>query len=297
MLRGALAAGHVYTAIDALARPPSFEFSARSGAFSAKAGDGLPLDGPVTIESRVNDPDATLVLLERGRVVAESRAALSYRGSAEPSVYRVEARLPSAPGNPPLPWIVSNPIYVGSGFEPRVAAVRAEAGKSQAVTAGPGDWTVERDARSQGRAGTPSPDIVALDYTLGGGVPSGQYVALTHAAPGLPAWDRLQFRARATRPSRMSVQLRAPVGPDGARWQRSFYLDTDPRNVTIFLDDMRPIGAPASARPDLARVDTLLLVVDTTNSMPGTSGRIEISEVRWSAPAAPAPLAGGAPPR
>jgi hypothetical protein len=285
MLRSALASGHLYTAIDAFARPPVFDFAARSGVFSARAGDDLQLDGPVEIDAAVNDPDATLVLMANGRAIAEGRGRLAHRAGAEAAVYRIEVRLPSAPGNPPMPWIVSNPIYAGGILEPRAPGVRPEAGDSEVVSSGPGDWHLEHEPRSQGRVSTPGPATVALDYTLGGGMLSGQFVAIAHGAAGLRTKDRLQFRARASQPSRMSVQLRMPAaGADGARWRRSFYLDDQPRDITIFLDDVRPIGATPSARPDLARVTDLLFVVDTTNAHPGTSGHVEISDVRWSGP-------------
>ena len=42
------------------------------------------------------------------------------RGAA---TYRVEVRLEGAPGEPPVPWIVGNPIYVTRGEAPAVEVV------------------------------------------------------------------------------------------------------------------------------------------------------------------------------
>jgi len=294
-LRSALADGHLYTAIDALAGPPSFDFSARSGLFSARQGDDLTLGGPIEIEAHANAPDATVVLFANGRVVAESRGRLQHRAEPVAAVFRVEVRLPSAPGEPPIPWIVSNPVYAGGIVDPRPPVVRAEAGESAPVTSQPGDWSMEREPRSQGHITSSGPGAVTLDYTLGNGPASGQYIAIAHRASGVGTWDRLQLRARAAHPMRVSVQLRTPAAPDGARWQRSVYLDEAPRDITVFLDDVRPIGPAPTARPDLAGIDTLLFVVDTTNAHPGTSGWVEFSEVRWSRPATSSPSAGGTP--
>ena len=35
--------------------------------------------------------------------------------------YRVEVSLPGAPGQPPIPWLLSNPIYVGERPTPATA--------------------------------------------------------------------------------------------------------------------------------------------------------------------------------
>jgi hypothetical protein len=72
---------------------------------------------------------------------------------------------------------------------------------------------------------------------------------------------------------RISVQLRAD---NAERWQRSVYLDTFDQERTIFLDDLTPVGEAASRQPPLATVHSVLFVVDTTNTKPGTSGRIWI---------------------
>jgi hypothetical protein len=293
-LRKALAAGHLYTAIDALAGPPSFEFLARSGPFTAQAGDELTLGGPIEIEAGVNADDATVVLFANGRAVAESRSVLRHRTDPVPAVFRVEVRLPSAPGDPPMPWIVSNPIYAGGIVDPGPPVLRADAGESAAVTDEAGGWTLEHELRSRGEVTRAAHGTVVFDYTLGQGAASGQYVAIAHHATGLGAWDRFQFRARAAHPMRISVQLRAR---GGARWHRSIFLDEDTREVTVFLDDVRPIEPTPAPRPDLATIDALLIVVDTTNAQPGTSGRVEVSEVRWSRPATSSPLAGRTPRR
>ncbi len=96
-IMSALRAGRVYTAIDAIAGPAALEFSA-SGA---------------TLVARTNASSGTIVLRKDGRVVSQHASpALTYDSKGEHGTYRVEVQLSHAPGHQPVPWIVSNPIYV-----------------------------------------------------------------------------------------------------------------------------------------------------------------------------------------
>ena len=111
-LLAAIRAGRVFTAIDALASPASLEFSASAGGRTLGQGDVVGAGGPVRFLARapVPAPGTVLVLLRNGTPVAQADGgALDYEGAA-PGAYRVEVRLPGAPGTPPVPWIVSNPI-------------------------------------------------------------------------------------------------------------------------------------------------------------------------------------------
>jgi hypothetical protein len=69
----------------------------------------------VTLEARVAAPaGATMVLLKDGAAIRETRAeSLIFGVDGGRAAYRVEVRLDGAPGEPPLAWILSNPIYVG----------------------------------------------------------------------------------------------------------------------------------------------------------------------------------------
>jgi hypothetical protein len=101
------------------------------------------------------------------------------------------------------------------------------------------------------------------------------------SGPALPQYDRLVFTANADKPMRLSVQLRVPGGQEGERWQRSVYVDTMPRDITVFFNDMRPAGPARGERPALEAVDSVLFVVDTTNTALGSSGRVWIDNVRY----------------
>jgi len=95
--------------------------------------------------------------------------------------------------------------------------------------------------------------------------------------------DHLHFTAWASRPLRISVQVRAPQGTEGQRWRRSVYLDRTPREVVVAARDLTPVGRGAvTAR--LAHVDSLLLVVDRTHAEAGASGRVTVEDVRLVRP-------------
>jgi hypothetical protein len=193
--------------------------------------------------------------------------------------YRVEIYLSNSPGNPPVPWIVSNPIYVrpaGWGMRPEPAHPASTDGWS--IQGGP--WNMEKDERSTAQAvQQDAPEGPAdLTYELASGDRAGQYAALViGVGNALIDRTRLSFRARGSQPMRISVQTRRPRS--GERWQRSIYLDTTPRHVIVPFSELRPVGA-STASFDPRVVDTVLFVVDTTNTQPGASGSFSIAELR-----------------
>lgn len=283
--------GHVYSAIDALGTGAALSFTADAGKTRAAAGDVMPVTGPVTL--RVDVPgvsEARIELLKDGIPVRSGTAPqLEHMAGADaPGVYRVEISLAGAPGQPPVPWMLSNPIYVGrdsKSANPAKAYPPASAFSSQYRDGPATGWTLETSPASlaaldvvSAAAGTE----LALRYALGGAASTSPFAALAvPAGPALASHDRLVFTARADRPTRISVQLRTPAGDAGERWHRSVFVDTEPREVTVYFDDLRPIGATTQARPTLANVDSVLFVFDTVNTPLGGSGRIWMDDVKY----------------
>src|SRR5690606_31947119 len=138
-------------------------------------------------------------------------------------------------------------------------------------------WAPEMSpgSESQDRLGIAA-DAPAREWRFSlGGEAAGQYAALAMPVPGgLDGRDRVQLRARADRPMRIWVQLRASSLGDGDRWGHSVYLDpqSGAEMKELFMGDFVSLGPTTSERPPLAAIDSLLLVVDTVNSRPGTSG-------------------------
>jgi hypothetical protein len=284
----ALRSGHHYSALDALAAPPAFEFTGRSAASVASEGDVLPADRPVALEVRAGAPaGARLALLRDGVTVLETGGSrLTFSAPGERAVYRAEVRIPNAPGVPPVPWIVSNPIYVGMPRHPETtAAVTPRGIEVTDLIHGGGDaarWSLERDKSSEGtivRDGLTGPTL-GLRYSLGPGRAWDQLVALVRPVQNhLLHHDRITLRASASRPLRLSVELRASGEDDAPRWQRSVYFDRTPRTVTILFSDLRPIASNAAGPVPLASIGALMLAIDANNTMPGTSGEIVFTEI------------------
>jgi hypothetical protein len=287
-LLDAMRRGRIYSVIDALASPGSLRFSATSGGATAVLGGTLDIDGEVVLHASASaPPGATLVLLRNGSAVGQvTDGPLEINAGSEAAVYRVEAHLPGAPGGPPVPWMVSNPIYVGQAPAPRpsvpaepVSRIPARAAEATAEHA-PNDTSSiviasPQDDRARRFAGDPE---ITWTFALSGGVPSGQFAAITVPVSGLEAFERVRFRVSAPAPMRAWVQLRAPVG-DTERWGRTFYVDAQPRLIDVAFATFNAIGPTSSERPPIDRVDSLLFVVDTLNTLPGKGGAMTISEI------------------
>lgn len=281
--------GRVYSVIDALATPGSLTFTATSGSRTAQIGETLPIDGDVVLHAVASaPPGTTLVLLRDGQRVHEvTDGPLDMNGAKDRAEYRIEAYVANGPGGPSVPWMVSNPIYAGlastsdttSTLEPqsripaRTSEAAAEFGSKDTSQVETGPLT---DPRARTFAGDPA---ISWQFALSPGTPAGQFAAVrVPVSGGLASFNRVRFRVSASAPMRVWVQLRAPVG-NTERWGRTFYADTESRIVDAAFATFAAIGVTSSAAAPVDRVDSLLFVVDTLNTLPGKSGSITISEV------------------
>ena len=287
----ALRRGRSYSVIDGIATPGALSFTASSGSRQASIGDDLPIEGDVLIRASVTaPPQTTIVLFKNGERVHEvTDAALEMNGGTDPAVYRVEVYVRDGPGGPPVPWIVSNPIYAGP---PRAPAPRAvDQAPAFRIPARAGEATVESGRNDTSRLGAPPNDSrarrfageprLAWTFALSSGTPAGQFAAAQiPIGGGLAAFDRVRFKVTSPRPLRAWVQLRAPVG-NTERWGTTFYADDQERTIDLPLRSFLPIGVTSSAQPPLDRVDSLLFVADTLNFLPGSSGSMMLSEIAF----------------
>ncbi len=287
----AIARGRVFTVIDALASPGGLAYTATGGGVVAHMGESVPLEAGVNLRARVSGPPGTTLRLMRDGVVVHEGGDAEVSWSASgPGVYRVEAHVPGAPGTPPVPWVLSNPIYVGLPRPPAVDGgphaaplSRIPARAAEVATEhGAGDVSelVDAqlaDARARQLAGE---QPIGWRFALSSGVPAGQFAAVQlPVAGGVSAFERVRFTVRSAAPLRAWLQLRA--GPATERWGKTFYADEEPRVVELSLRNFLPIGATSTAAPPLARIDALLFVVDTLNSRPGASGSMTLSEIAF----------------
>lgn len=259
----ALKRGAVYTAIDAIASPPALEFSVSSRTLTARTNAAA---------------GATIVFRRDGRILAEQRQSTLTVEAPGEGTYRVEVLLPEAAGHPPIPWIVSNPIYLRpeTWGTPSPAAL-ATPTITRGIQGGP--WHTEKDDASSAEVRQDNYPTGPVEFTFGlaAGDRNGQYAALgIGVGKALTERTHVAFSARASRPMRISVQARHPQS--GNRWQRSIYLDSQSRDIIVQFAEMSAVGAGPAFDPSLA--DALLFVVDTTNTLPGTTGAFTIENLR-----------------
>lgn len=231
-------AGRVYTVVDAISPDAVLRFRAEDEAFELAS----PL--PVT-----------------GRPVLVGGDGRS----------RLEVHVDSAPGTPPVPWIVSN----WSGPQP----IRPVPPLPERRTAQPfrrsSPWRVEKDPASAGQVSI-SDEAATLHYVLADGRDS-HYVAMAADLAPSQAYDALVFDARAVKPMRVAVQLRFA---DGDRWLKSVYLGPEDRAVAVRVGEMVPANGSRSPVPDVVTAESLLIVVDLVNSRPGDSGSFTVRNLR-----------------
>jgi hypothetical protein len=275
----AIRRGRVFTAIDAIATPAWLDFRADRADTPAMMGDALVFEPDVRLSVRTGlPPGGLLVMVCGGKAVAESSTGGMSLPVSSPGACRPEVRMPGAPGDPPVPWLVGNPIYL----LPAVAEpVGAEPLVETALALTDADWLVEKDPASTMTILRNAGGFVA-EYQLGDGRRASQYVAtVAGLQPPLPPFERLLFTTSAAAPMRLSVQLRFA---GGERWVHSVYVEPDPRRVSLRVADFMPVDRTSTAPPDFRQASSLLFVVDLTNANLGTAGKIEISDVAFGRP-------------
>ena len=132
----AIRRGHAHIAIDGRATPPAFQFTATNARGTAGEGDALESGGRVTLRIRSNAPSSFVTRLWRdGERIAEARdeVDISRTQPEGPAIYRAD--IVTGTDQESIPWIVSNPIYVGVTFPAAAPAGGALANRVRCSTA------------------------------------------------------------------------------------------------------------------------------------------------------------------
>lgn len=279
----AILTGQSYSTIRAQAWPSALQFSARQGDAVHPMGSRLTdVSQPVQLTATVpTAPGVRVTLLRDGQPMANGQGHVDVSDIVQPGVYRVEAYLPDAK----VPWIVSNPITIGGRQGPPAGPQPASSGSVGQVVEHPvalesPTWRLEHDPSSEGSTRIDDGRL-RFDYRLGDGVPRGQYVSAVYEDTSGAGLETIRFVAQASAPMRVSIQVRLPEGHGrtAQRWQRSAYLDRTPRTVTLRLQDFDPADRPVSRRPIVTPIQSLLIVADTVNTLPGSSGTVWLSDL------------------
>jgi hypothetical protein len=187
---------------------------------------------------------------------------------------RLEVHAAAAPGTPEVPWVVSN--WAGPR-EPALPGEQTPAPAEVVPLRIASEWRVEKDAASSARISAAG-DVVALEYKLRADGRVSQFAAAGADLQDAAGMTGILFRGRATKPMRVSVQLR--FSPNGARWTKSVYLEPAEQEIRVNVPAMVPAERTDRTMPDLSNARSILFVVDLVNARPGDNGAFTISALR-----------------
>lgn len=269
--------GRVFSAIDAVAAPAFLEFAANTGSARAQTGDAMVFEPGVELIARATlPPEGEIVLVCDGQEVSRTRAAELRLRPSSPTTCRPEVLASGAPGRPPVPWLLGNPIYLLSAV---VEPVGAEPVFEGVLALDQADWRVEKDPASEGQLEREDRGV-RIRYRLRDGQRGSQFVALSAALPRpLPSFDRMLFTVDASGPMRISVQLRSA---ENQRLTHSVYVEPDPRRAVVPVSALGPAGGNQEERFDPVTAAALLFVVDLTNAAPGDAGWFRVRDVTFA---------------
>jgi hypothetical protein len=252
--------GEFFSLVRAAGEPERFEFQESAGALV------------VTLEARLEG--ARIDLKRNGAVVASTRDGALRLEAPGPGVYRVEVYLESHPLlADDVPWILSNPIYVGSPAAP----VETDSPPCDSVdpVALP-ELALEMDGESSGTIESGPSGAMRLSYRLSRKTPEkiDRWVALALRKPmNLSSHRGVAIRAEAAEPMRYWIEVRS--GDDG--YYASVLVPT-PGTVAIPWKRFYPTLGPKRPIP-LAAIDALFITVNTASSRTGFSSELTVDSL------------------
>lgn len=277
----ALRAGRVYGVMAGLANPGAISFTASQAGAVVRMGEELQTArGAVRLRAEAAVPDgAELRLLRNGTIVQRGSQSVQLQAT-EPGAYRLEVHLAHAPGTPPMPWVVTNPIYLRDTAS-RTAQGSSGENATLLRTLALDRPQLEQDGNSRATLEPDGADGVLMTYTLAPHGPVAPWVASAWSLPD-EARDLSGFEVTmaSDEATRVSWQLRSAAAGD-ERWRTSVFVGPEPRRLAVRFSDFRPVRENLARLAPRASRDALLLVIDTVNSEPGTSGRLRVTFDGW----------------
>jgi hypothetical protein len=282
----ALRRRRVFVSYRALGDPRGVTFVAESGSGARHViGDVVRLDAgaPLTLRFTTGiDRDADLRILRDGEIVASSRGRSLAAAATGAGAYRAEASL----GGPfSVPWLLTNPIFVGMEDQP--AAEASPPAPLVPVAAGPPaallDRLVAESDRNSAIEVDPREPGAALHARFRLGMPQDEgapvwcaLIERSERAVADPATSALVLAGSAPVPLRLDLAITL-AGRAEVRYRRSVLLDPEPRTYRFPIASFH--GGPGGRlRPQGAvRVVNVLLILQRDNARAGTSGSFTVT--------------------
>lgn len=258
----AIRRGEFFSLVRAAGEPERFAFEENAG--------GLV----VTLDARLSD--ARIDLKRNGKVIASTRERKLRMDAPELGVYRVEVYLESHPLlADDVPWILSNPVYVGSPgspvkADPLVCDERDPVRLSELV--------LEMDDESSGEMASEDSGAVKLTYRLSRKTPEkiDRWVALAlRKSVDLSSYRGIAIRGESPEPMRYWVEVRS--GDDGHYASVLFPTSSE---VAIPWKRFYPTVGPKRPIP-LASIDAIFITVNTSSSLTGFSSEVTLDSLAF----------------
>lgn len=264
----ALRRGAFYVSLDGLASGSGFDFTATVSGRTYRMGDVVDAG---TISLRVVSPKGSrLRLLHNGREIAASSSGSLTADVSMPGAYRAEAYRLDQPFDPELPWILSNPIFLGKRYleRPQLPAARVATALERGVPVAPDRFRVENDPLSDGEY-----DGARLRFRIGKTADPrvSPFVALSlRHQPALTPSARFLLVTRSDRTYRFWLEVRT-----AARSYRASVKSTpELAGSVVELHGMRPLAREPGYPAPPVGTSEIYIVFDRDAVPKGTSGEL-----------------------
>ena len=195
-----------------------------------------------------------------------------------PAIYRAEIITGTDQGS--IPWIISNPIYVGVTF-PSAAPIGNAPTESRPLFDGQITkwWRTEADPKSTVALGATPGGELRMQYALSAVSPPGRYAAVGVELAGT---RRALRSGDLHRPRRQADESLRALPQSGAANGALAAIGLRRRDASRSHHQIRRCDAGGRARaphPDPRDIHDILFVVETTNSRPGSAGQLWMRDV------------------
>jgi hypothetical protein len=272
----AIRSGDFFSVLRGAGEPRAFDFHAELDGVSHPAGSVLSGSPEITLRVETDELEPRLVLKADGQVVQSAKDGEIRFAVDSPGVYRAEVYLDEHPFlRPDVPWILSNPIFVGVDFveegeeEQETLCERAESIPLDALQ-------VEKDDESSASY-ISAEDGATLMYSLSKATPEkiDRWVALALRKPmDLSAYKGFYIVAESKDYLRYQVEIRS--GEESYYTSFKLYPNKQNRPVVPFSQFYATFRGREPI--PLNAIDSFFITVNTSNSRTGFSSTIKIKE-------------------
>jgi Carbohydrate binding domain (family 11) len=290
--------GRLYLGLNGLAPADGFSFVAEGAGKRYTMGETAPLVNGLVLKAGGRVPNgAELVLKRDGQPIAKAKGRIE-TAVPGPGVYRVEVRVPREP----VPWILSNPIYI---FDDAARARREEAAAWPSDPPplpaalvldrfeGPTAFEIGVDTKSTVRSplldpkgGVDGGGAARLEFRLGIPDPDHPHVfaaLVDRTKRDLSGHRGLVFSIRADGEYRIWVQVRDenPASRDEGTewWFASVRTSRAWQRIALPFSRLRSINPNTDGRLDLDKARAIVFVLDKGADKPGTGGTIWLDDL------------------